>query len=75
MSPFTRALAEVDRALATRAACSRALATEISGSTPEPDDVTASTGTLALGGQAVEPCGRRPPAATPGCRKVELLGP
>ena len=33
------------RAWATRLACSRALATEICGSTPEPDDVTASTGT------------------------------
>ena len=33
------------RALATRAACRRALATEMSGSSPEPDAVTASIGT------------------------------
>ena len=33
------------RACATRGACSRAFATEMSGSRPEADDVTASTGT------------------------------
>ena len=38
---------------ATRAACSRALATEMSGSRPEPEAVTASTGTSWRGRQAV----------------------
>ena len=41
------------RSLATRAAWSRALATEMCGSRPEPDDVTASTGTGAPRGEPV----------------------
>ncbi len=35
----------IPRSSATRAAWSRAFATEMSGSSPEPDAVTASTGT------------------------------
>ena len=42
------------RARATRAAWSRALASEMSGSSPEPDAVTASTGTGVPWGQTVE---------------------
>ena len=53
-------------------ACSRALATEMCGSSPDPDAVTASTGTFASGGEPVEPRGTSlhplasPPSGSPG---------
>ena len=57
--------AEMPRTSATRGACRRALATEMSGSSPEPDAVTASTGTFTSVAESVQLAVGLDPVARP----------
>ena len=63
------------RARATRAAWMRAFATEMSGSSPEPEAVTASTGTASLGREAVLAPVRVGRARGPSRRSAGFVGP